>query len=64
MLDLDAVKATIARRAFQYRRCACRIHKLLPWYLLPRLGWCGACHQLVEEPATEAEYETQVVEAS
>jgi hypothetical protein len=55
----DAIKATIARRAFQYRRCTCRINKLLPWYLLPRLGWCGACHQLVEEPATEAEYEAQ-----
>ncbi len=53
------VRFAIAHRAFQYRRCACRIHKLLPWYVLPRLGWCGTCHQLVEEPATETEYEAQ-----
>ena len=44
------IRDAIARGEFRYLRCACRLHKCLPYYIVPRGGYCGACGQeCVEE---------------
>jgi hypothetical protein len=52
------VRDAIARRDFRYLRCACRVHKTLPYYVVPRGGRCGACGEACV-PATQEEYEAQ-----
>ena len=47
------IRDAIARGEFRYLRCACRLHKCLPYYIVPRGGYCGACGQECVE-ATDA----------
>lgn len=50
------IKDAISLGAFVYVRCACRIHKTLP---MLGTGWCEACHEKCDQPATQEEYDQQ-----
>ncbi len=52
------VKDIIARSAFVYVRCACRVHKTLP---MMGTGTCGACQTPCDQPATKEEYDEQEI---